>query len=229
MAPIGGADPQVTRGEKGFEIWQRGDRIHSIDNPVRLEILRHLGEGPKNLAQLVLATGRAKSTLSAIHLPPLVEGGLVEEVPVPEDNRTKRYRLVGERLGRSDVEVPRLKNAVLEFAKRQGVDGGHALDLVDPLSLASSGASRAYLEAVADRLGAAIGDTLPAGVPRCVLALSDVLAQRKLGRIRVAPEGIELECAPALMEFLTSFTRRALSKTEARGLRIRTVMSAIPS
>lgn len=217
----------MARHEQGFEIWQRGDRIHSIDNPVRLEILRHLGEGSKNLAQLVAATGRAKSTLSAIHLPPLIDGGLVEEVPVPEDNRTKRYRLVGERLGRSDVEVPRLKAAVLEFARRNGATGAQLLELIDPAALTASGASGAYLGAVAIRLGATIGSGLPTAMPGCVTGLDDLLARRRLGRLRATSEGLELECVPALMEFLSALVTRALGPTEAKRLRLRTMMPPV--
>ena len=138
----------------GFEIWQAQDRIHSLDNPVRLEILRYLAEGPKTLNELVARTGKAKSTLSALHVPPLLEGRLIEDVPDPRDARIKTYRLVGVRLAQSDLAPPRLRDAVLDYVRQKGVVPlDHLLKILDLPALVASGANPEYLQNVADRAG----------------------------------------------------------------------------
>lgn len=190
---------------------------------MKREILRRLEAGHCSLAELVAATGRAKSTLSAIHLPPLVEGGLVEEVPVPTDQRTKRYRLRGERLGRSEVDAPRLKSAVLDFARRQGVSAAPSLDIVDPVGLLESGASRRYILAVAARLGDALAQELPTG-PGRLDALGQILSQRRLGLLRRLEGHMELSCGPERVEFLTSLIRRALGEPEAAQVPLRVAL-----
>ncbi|MBI2078052.1 MAG: winged helix-turn-helix transcriptional regulator [Euryarchaeota archaeon] len=138
----------------GFEIWQARDRIHSLDNPVRLDILRFLEDGPKTLNELVAHTGKAKSTLSALHVPPLLDGRLIEEVPDPRDARIKTYRLVGSRLAQSDIEPRKLRDAVLDYVRDNGVVPLDSLmRLLDLPALLQSGANPDYLRGVAQRAG----------------------------------------------------------------------------
>ncbi len=140
-----------------FEIWQTGARIHAVDNPVRLRILELLEQKDRSLTDLVLHTRKAKSTLSAVHMPPLVDAGVVLEQTDAKDSRVKRYHLVGHRLGSSDVSVPELRDAVLAYAQSSGtVPLPALLAILAPADLVTSGAKKAYVDAVANRIGDAV-------------------------------------------------------------------------
>lgn len=136
-----------------FEIWQAGDRIVSIEDPTRQAILRILETGPTTLPRLAAALGRAKSTLSENHLTPLRDQGIVLEAQDAKDARRKWFRLAGQRLGSSDVEKERLREAVLRYARGAGADPiGRVLDVLDLRDLVRRG-DPAYLRALAKRLG----------------------------------------------------------------------------
>jgi hypothetical protein len=148
-----------------FEIWQAGDRIVSVDDPVRLKILALLEVKPRTLKQLAAAVNRSKPTLSAGHVPWLMDAGLLASATDPADARVKWFRLVGHRLGSSAVEKPQLRDAVLGFVATSGLvplaPVLHILD-VDHVLRASS---PDYYLALAARLGALLQRHLMSSSP----------------------------------------------------------------
>lgn len=207
-----------------FEIWQVGSRIHSEDNPVRLKVLRLLEARPRRLTELVALTGKAKSTLSALHIPPLVQAGLIDESADASDARAKIYRLEGHRLGSSDVEAPKLRDAVISYVQSQGaLPLPLVLGVVAPQDLVASGASAAYVEAVARRIGQTLGRSLTESKPDGVVAeLSRILSGAGLGTLETVGEAISVRPRdPKLGRFLEALASEALSVRLGRPLAIR--------
>lgn len=207
-------------GAPRFEIWQVGAAIHAIHNPVRLKILAALAERPRTLTDLVRATHKAKSTLSALHMPPLLSAGLVRQATHPRDARVKVYRVAARRLGSSDVERRKLREAVLAYAQGQrGFPVARLFDVVDPARLVASGADPAYVRSVAQALGRALAPSVARSTRESTLeALSTHLASAGLGRVRARPGGsFEVE-APRLdvAEFVQHLVEAAASGAPAR-------------
>lgn len=205
----------MPRSAPRFEIWEAGSRIHSVDNPVRLKVLRALEARPRKLPELVRITGKAKSTLSELHVGPLVEAGLVAEHADPKDSRSKLYELRGHRLGSSDVDVPRLRASVLAYASRAGVSGPAALlRVVDPVALVAVDEPD-YVDAVAERLGRSIGEGFK-GLTRekAVEALDQELRQARCGGIRIEKGEPKSDARPpALARFAERVARNALASS----------------
>lgn len=213
MAPV----PKSPAGPR-FEIWEVGQRIHSVDNPVRLRILHVLGERPRRLPEIVRLTGKAKSTLSELHVRPLVELGLISEQADPEDARSKIYRLEGQRLGSSDVDVARLRASVLAYARRAGGSAtGELLRILDLPSLVQSGARPAYLDAFARRLGQALGEPLQGKKREEALAwLAQELRTAGLGTLRVDGGTLHVEGLPKpLAQLVAAMAKAALDRAQA--------------
>ena len=82
-------------GTGQFDIYQSPVGVTAVTNPVQRQILRALKEGDLQLPEIVELTGKAKSTLSSIHMKELLNRELVEELPHPTDSRRKIYHLVG--------------------------------------------------------------------------------------------------------------------------------------
>jgi uncharacterized protein len=159
-----------------FEIWKVGDRIHSVENPVRIEILAEIEKKPLTLNHLVKITGKAKSTLSAVHLQALLQAGLVKETVDPTDARVKWYALVGSRLGASSVEKAHLRDAVLEFVNSSGlIPLGPLLEVLDIRRLVDAKSTATYTSGVAQRLGRLLG--------RMVMATDAKDAARELSNL----------------------------------------------
>lgn len=203
-----------SRPSSRFEIWQVGDRIHSIENPARLKILEALSQRPHNLTELVARTRRAKSTLSALHIPPLIQAGLVIEVPHERDQRVKFYRLVGRRLGSSDVEPRRLRDAVLAYVESQGtIPLSSILAVVNAPDLVGSGAGAAYVEAVARRIGRTFGRVLTSHTSQdAVTELGAFLDQHGLATLEGTPTGgLRVRARDArLQSFVSQLVEEAL-------------------
>ena len=100
---------------EGFTIYGTPKGYHAVTNPVRQRILRELEAGERTLTELVELTGKAKSTLSAVHLRDLLQHGLVEERVHTEDSRVKLYRLSSRRIGNSSIPVEDLRDAVRAY------------------------------------------------------------------------------------------------------------------
>lgn len=151
--------PRAGRAVPVFEIWRSDRGVYSIDNPVRLAILHRLERSSATLGDIVATTKKAKSTLSALHMPGLLDARLVVETPHPQDGRIKVYQLTGQRLGRSDVDATSLREAVLGFVRARGmVPLRPVLEILDPAALMRQ--DPAYVTAVADRLGHVIARAL---------------------------------------------------------------------
>lgn len=207
-----------------FEIWQAGNRIHSIDNPVRLRILRWLEHQPSRLTDLVKHVGKAKSTLSALHIPPLLEARLIEEVSNPQDARVKIYRLVGHRLGSSAVEAKELRDAVLSYVEGTGaIPLGALLRIVDPEALVASGARADYVEEIARRIGQSLARMLTHDeFETAVRELSDLLEAASLGLVETSRQGPPRVAAfrPELQPFVTRIAEEALHERFGRTVRL---------
>lgn len=78
-----------------FDIYQSAVGVTAVTNPVQRQILEALSEEDLQLPDLVELTGKAKSTLSSIHMKELLNRELVQEVPHPTDSRRKIYHLIG--------------------------------------------------------------------------------------------------------------------------------------
>jgi DNA-binding transcriptional ArsR family regulator len=208
---VGGRNAPRVRPKRGaaavaFEIWQADGKVASVDSPVRLGILHELERGPATLGTLVKATGKAKSTLSTLHIRPLVRAGLVAQAADPKDARVKWYTLRAQRLGSSAVDAAQLRQAVLGYAQGAGL-----LPLRDVLAIldvgALAGAPAAYADPVADRLGAAIGRML-GGAADPIGALDALLRREGLGSVDAA--GRVTAAVPAAQAVVERIVRAAL-------------------
>jgi DNA-binding transcriptional ArsR family regulator len=190
-----------------FEIWQGAGQIASVDNAVRLRILRELETGPRTLGQLAKATAKGKSTLSSLHLPWLQQAGLVTDTPDPNDARVKWFKLAGSRLGSSAVDAPALRDAVMGFVQSKGlVPLAPLLQVLDVPTMVEK-APAAYCEAVAQRLGVLIG--------RMVFATAAQERTAELGGI-LERSGLLIQQdkqSPALIRFLSQVRASALRTT----------------
>jgi len=116
----------MARGE-GFAIYAAAGGYVAVTSPVRQRILAALEERDRTLTELVALTGKAKSTLSAVHLRELRRGGLVLEQAHARDSRVKVYRLAARRIGSSSVPLADLRDAVRTYVSSP--QGGLALPL----------------------------------------------------------------------------------------------------
>lgn len=78
-----------------FDIYQSAVGVTAVTSPVQRQILEALAESDLQLPEIVELTGKAKSTLSSIHMKELLNRELVQELPHPTDSRRKIYRLIG--------------------------------------------------------------------------------------------------------------------------------------
>lgn len=198
-----------------FEIWQAGGKIASIENPVRLKILRQLEQAPRTLNQLVVATRKSKPTLSSLHIPPLIQTGLVEEQPDPHDGRVKWYRLVGTRLGSSAVDAAALRDAVLGFVESRGFMPLHPLlEILRPEDLVK--AAPEYADDVATRFGALLGRMLlQTDKARAAQELARILERTGLGSAKGNGASFQVTAAnPVMQRFVARAAEVALGLDE---------------
>ena len=198
-----------------FEIWQAGGKIASIENPVRLKILRHLEQAPRTLNELVVATRKSKPTLSSLHIPPLLQTGLVQEQPDPHDGRVKWYKLVGTRLGSSAVDAGELRDAVLGFVESRGFMPLHPLlEILRPEELVK--AAPEYSDQVAKRFGALLGKMLlQKDKAKQAQELSQILEKTGLGTAKWTGTSFQVTAAsPAMRRFVMRAIEAALGVNE---------------
>lgn len=191
---------------ESFVIYGGPRGYQAVTNPVRQRILRALEEQDRTLTELVKLTGKAKSTLSAVHLRDLLRGGLVEERAHDEDSRVKVYRLVGRRIGSSSVPLDDLREAVRNYVS--SAQGGLALPLVniveafDRLPRLRAEESR-WIGLVGERLGSMAAANLAAQEPGPLLReLGEVWRREGLGtaaRVRSDGTALELNHAPGTL------------------------------
>ncbi|HVL47852.1 MAG TPA: winged helix-turn-helix domain-containing protein [Candidatus Thermoplasmatota archaeon] len=151
-----------------FDIYQSGAGFRAVTNEVRRRILDLLVERERQLPELVELTGKAKPTLSSVHMRALIEDGLVEEVPHPHDARKKIYRIAARKIGSwngPDAEPPR---RLRELSRgTSGLRVGRALAA---MTVPEAEGATTLVHAQARALGEETADTLASGTLRDVLA-----------------------------------------------------------
>ena len=70
----------------------------ALGDPVRMDLVRALLDGPERSSVLADRVGATRSTTSK-HLRVLADAGLVQAVVVPEDHRGRRYTLARDGFG----------------------------------------------------------------------------------------------------------------------------------
>lgn len=165
-----------------FDIYATGEEYVAVTNGVRRRILARLEEGPSQLPELVELTGKSKSTLSSSHIGELLDRGLVEEAPHPDDSRKKVYRLAGRKIGSSNVPLAQLRDAVKEYVSLSPEAARFPLSItLDALAAAPEEAEPEHLRAQARRLGLLVGQLLDVGVGRDrLLSIADMLEREGL-------------------------------------------------
>jgi uncharacterized protein len=81
-----------------IELFSTTEGLYVVDSPVRVKILSMLREKELKFDQIVVLSGKAKSTVSA-HLKRLVREGIIDSRPDPEDARKKIFFINSEYLG----------------------------------------------------------------------------------------------------------------------------------
>lgn len=181
-----------------FDIYQTRKGYVAVTNPVRRQILDALAEGDRELPALMAATGKAKPTLSSVHMKELLSQGLIEAVPHATDSRRKVFRLVGTRIGSSNVPVDRLRDAVKEYVSRAAPSRRFPLAVTfASLAAAPPSTDPAVLRAQAERLGSSAAPTLAfERADELVMGVASFLEAERLARpLRLDLEQHALELA----------------------------------
>lgn len=186
-----------------FDIYQGPSGYVAVTNKVRRQILEALAARERQLPELVELTGRAKPTLSSVHLKELLAQGLVQERTHATDARKKVYRLAGKRIGTSDVPVEDLRGAVRHYVKASTPEKGLPLALsLQAIAAAPPVTEDSVLRGQAVALGdlAAVLVEPPAGRER-VLAIVTLLEDQGLAQtatVDLDGPSLKLRPGPAL-------------------------------
>ncbi len=87
-----------TRQDKQIELFATSKGVYAIDSPVRIKILSMLRKNELSFDRIVALSGKAKSTVS-VHLKKLVDEGIIDSKPNPDDARKKIFFINSEYLG----------------------------------------------------------------------------------------------------------------------------------
>lgn len=167
-----------------FDIYQTSDGYVAVTNPVRCQILEALGEGEKELPELVELTGKAKPTLSSVHMKDLLAQRLVEAVPHPTDSRRKIFRVIAQKIGSSSVPVDTLRDAVKQYVSISPLAARFPLVMIfEVMAAAPPATDPAVLREQATALGRRVGALLPIrGQEGLIMGLAKFLEQEGLAR-----------------------------------------------
>lgn len=185
--------------EGQFDIYQTKTGVTAVTNPVQRKILAALAEEEKQLPELVEITGKAKPTLSGIHMKELLNRELVSEHPHPSDSRRKVFRLVARPLGSSGVPVDQLRSAVQTYARTALTGTGLPLDdTFRVLAAAPDDAPPGVLRAQAQALGQACAEWLQADDTRgFAVGLGQFVEEHGLARhLQIDFEALSFRCVP---------------------------------
>lgn len=145
-----------------FDIYQTDSGYTAVTNPVRRQILQALSEGDMQLAEMMDLTGKAKPTLSSVHLKELLAQRLVDEYPDPADSRRKFYRLIGTRIGSSSVPVDQLRSAVKHYVSLSPMAARLPIGVFVEALLVGGKSHDALVKRQAARLGRSVASLLRA-------------------------------------------------------------------
>jgi len=87
-----------SKKDKQIELFATSKGVYAIDSPVRVKILSMLRKNELSFDHIVALSGKAKSTVS-VHLKKLVDEGIIDSKPDPEDARKKIFFINSEYLG----------------------------------------------------------------------------------------------------------------------------------
>jgi len=146
---------RVTTEPTEFEIYQGDAGYVAVTNEVRRQILAALAKKERDLNELVKITGKAKPTLSNLHMKELLAQNLIEELAHPTDQRRKLYRLKGQRIGASNVPIDQLRGAVKHYVSLSPL--AHSLPLQQVMGVLLSAGGPKHAEAV-QRQAAQLGE-----------------------------------------------------------------------
>jgi hypothetical protein len=96
--------------DQQIELFATSKGVYAIDSPVRVRILSMLRKNELSFDQIVTLSGKAKSTVS-VHLKKLVDEGIIDSKPDPEDARKKIFFINSEYLGELSHEK-RLEDSI---------------------------------------------------------------------------------------------------------------------
>lgn len=185
--------------EGEFDIYQTRTGVTAVTNPVQRRILAALAEGEQQLPDLVELTGKAKPTLSGIHMKELLNRELVTEHPHPDDSRRKVFRLNARPLGSSGVPVDQLRSAVQEYARTTFTGAGLPLDAAfRVLAAAPDDLPEQALRDQARALGRACAGLVKAETARdFAVAFSQFAEKQGLARhLQIDFEAFSFRCRP---------------------------------
>lgn len=156
--------------KNSFDIYQTERGYVAITNDVRRQILEALAQEDRQLPELMEITGKAKPTLSSVHMKQLLADGLVTEAVHPEDSRKKVYTLAGRKIGSSSIPVEQLRSAVSDYVQISPLTAQFPLSVAfEALASAPEGTNGPVLETQAATLGAHAAHLFEAGEARDLL------------------------------------------------------------
>lgn len=178
-----------------FEIYQTATGYTAVTNPTRRRILEALAEGEKELPALVEITGKAKPTLSNLHMRELLDQSLIEERPHPTDARRKIFSLKSRRIGASSVPIDQLRGAVRKYVTSSPMLFTLPLSTVFGVLLAPPGIPREALRVQGRALGQASAHVFSASVSRdLVTAVAAFWEREGVARVgKIDLDRMELE------------------------------------
>lgn len=213
-----------------FEIYQSDAGYVAVTNEVRRKILGALIKKDRELNELVKITGKAKPTLSNLHMRELLSQNLIEELPHPTDARKKIYRIKGQRIGSSSVPIEQLRGAVKHYVSLSPL--AHAVPLQQVLDVLLAGGAKAHdpLKRQAAKLGEISSQLLAAPDLRELLPRVAAYWERegitRTARIDLEHLALELDVNPRYAEtkdtlkltatLLGGFLHGILSKQEGQ-------------
>lgn len=206
--------PRLVTEPNEFEIYQTEAGYVAVTNEVRRKILAALTKKERDLNDLVKITGKAKPTLSNLHVRELLTQHLVEELPHPTDQRKKLYRLKAQRIGSSNVPIDQLRGAVKHYVSLSPL--AHALPLQNVLDvlLAAGPRSEDAVQRQATKLGEISSHLFTSSGLRDHLQRVAAYWERegitRTAKIDLEAMGLELEVNPRYAE-----TKEALKLTSA--------------
>ncbi|MGB1585734.1 MAG: hypothetical protein ACPHID_01655 [Thermoplasmatota archaeon] len=167
----------------------------AVTNPVQRQILEALGQNDLQLPDLVELTGKAKSTLSSIHVRELLRRELVEELPHPSDSRRKIYRLVGRPMKASESgRMPEMRSLPTRPAPTGGINLATVFQVLAAAPLEAHTVMDQQARALGARYASRLASTDATGFAH---ALTRFVEEERLAQhLQLDFEGMAFRCLP---------------------------------